>query len=647
MSVKGSLKKCYKFWERLAPQPWILGVIANGYALPINENCTVPVRHVRNNKSACEHSAFVENGIARLVATGSVRQTTAMPHVISPLSVATNSSKPRLILDLSWLNTHLGTCSIKYDALDSIVGLLPKDGFLGKFDMKSGYHHVDILVNHQTYLGFSWDFGQGPKYFCFTVLPFGLSLGPFLFTKLFRPLVRRWRAQGILCSLYLDDGIFAAATLATARRCSQIIHSDLTEAGVVLADPKCVWEPRPAVDWLGFDIDLHRYKLKVVDRRVASALDQAHCLLNNARPTVRNRLQMTGKLISMSAVLGPIVQLKTRRLYESINVWQPSYNKRLPLSEGEWLELQFWRDNLAAFNGKSLSIAPGATRLVSTDASATAAGAVFYDHSGNKHVATASFNPFEASESSTYRELKTVLFALQSFSTFIRDQRVKVQTDNKGVVAIINKGSPKPSLQELAEQIYTLSRRDRCTVEPIWVPRDQNAEADEASRIVDFDDWGVRPTFFLLSEQRWGPHTIDRFADHRNAKLPRFNSKYYVPGTEAVDAFACNWKGDMNWLCPPIAMIARTILHLQDCQARGTLAIPEWRSQPYFHLLASDEVNFNGCVKDFLRFPVGTLLFNRASQSASVFNNQFCQSPFLLLLLDFTDDSSPTSPHGL
>ena len=76
-----------------------------------------------------------------------------------------------------------------------------------KFDLKSGYHHIDICQPHQQFLGFQWALGgAGSRYFCFTVLPFGLSSAPYLFTEIFRPVVRYWRGLGIHLVLYLDDG---------------------------------------------------------------------------------------------------------------------------------------------------------------------------------------------------------------------------------------------------------------------------------------------------------------------------------------------------------------------------------------------------------------------------------------------------------
>ena len=42
----------------------------------------------------------------------------------------------------------------------------------------------------------------------FCVLPFGLASACYVFTKLLRPLVKRWRSLGLHVFLYIDDGIF-------------------------------------------------------------------------------------------------------------------------------------------------------------------------------------------------------------------------------------------------------------------------------------------------------------------------------------------------------------------------------------------------------------------------------------------------------
>ena len=75
------------------------------------------------------------------------------------------------------------------------IGLLHYNIFVKfSFNLKSGYHHIDIFPDHCKYLSFAWDFGQGKLYFSFLVLPFGLSSAPYIFTKCIRS--SAWRDMG-------------------------------------------------------------------------------------------------------------------------------------------------------------------------------------------------------------------------------------------------------------------------------------------------------------------------------------------------------------------------------------------------------------------------------------------------------------------
>ena len=68
----------------------------------------------------------------------------------------------------------------------------------------------------------------------------------------------------------------------------------------------------------------------------------------------------------------------------------------------------------------------------------------------------------------------------------------------------------------------------------------------------DSDDWGPSWDSFRKIDSIWGPHTIDRFANKINAELVRLNSRFWNPGTEAVNAFVLDWKGENNYVCPPV-----------------------------------------------------------------------------------------------
>ena len=104
----------------------------------------------------------------------------------------------------------------------------------------------------------------------------------------------------------------------------------------------------------------------------------------------------------------------------------------------------------------------------------------------------------------------------------------KVFSDNKGVEAVIKKGSMISDLHNLSIEIDLFCRSHNIKLQVQWIPRELNVDADMLSREIDFDDWGVSQVFLNFMDQ-WGPHTVDRFADNFNAKLVKFNSKYWYP----------------------------------------------------------------------------------------------------------------------
>ncbi|VDI09184.1 Hypothetical predicted protein [Mytilus galloprovincialis] len=77
----------------------------------------------------------------------------------------------------------------------------------------------------------------------------------------------------------------------------------------------------------------------------------------------------------------------------------------------------------------------------------------------------------------------------------------------------------------------------------VWIPREQHTHADRLSRQSDCDDWDVQDDIFTYLDHMWVPHNADRFAHDYNTKCKHFNSKYWCPGTPAIDAFTVDWKG--------------------------------------------------------------------------------------------------------
>ena len=81
-------------------------------------------------------------------------------------------------------------------------------------------------------------------YFVFTVLVFGLSSAPFVFTKVLKVLIKHWRPCRICIFAFIDDGFGGRNCLEEATRCSNIVQSDLAKSGFIAHPTKSQWIPK-------------------------------------------------------------------------------------------------------------------------------------------------------------------------------------------------------------------------------------------------------------------------------------------------------------------------------------------------------------------------------------------------------------------
>ena len=181
------------------------------------------------------------------------------PTVVNPFSVSIQANgKKRLILDLRFPNQFVRKSKIKFkDAKTMLYSFIDcSQNWLFSFDIKSGYHHIDIFPPDQEFLGFSWSKDRVTRFNKFTVLPFGISTGPYIFTKVLRPLIRYWRLQTIRIVVYLDDGLGVCLTFSDCYSKYMAVKSDLSRAGFVANGVKSIWVPVQSLTWLGYQWDL-------------------------------------------------------------------------------------------------------------------------------------------------------------------------------------------------------------------------------------------------------------------------------------------------------------------------------------------------------------------------------------------------------
>ena len=163
----------------------ILSIIENSYRLQF---ISFPAAvKLRNNKSARIHVDFVDQAVLELLNSDLVCMVNEQPFIANPLSVSVQPcGKKRLILDLRHVNKPLVKQSVKYEDWKTAMSYFVKDTYMFSFDLKSGYHHIDIAQEHQTFLGFSW---RAPdpltKYFMFLLCSRSVFPLPLMFSQRF------------------------------------------------------------------------------------------------------------------------------------------------------------------------------------------------------------------------------------------------------------------------------------------------------------------------------------------------------------------------------------------------------------------------------------------------------------------------------
>ena len=520
-----------------------------------------------------------------------------MPYCCNPLTVA-EGKKLRLVLDLRNVNPYVQKRKYRYEDLDTATEILNDNDYFTMFDLVSAYYHISIHPDFYKYLGFQWTFKDGrTRYFVYVVLVFGLSTAGYVFTKVLRPLVTHWRLEGLRIIFYLDDGLNIGNSYTNCANSTATVLNCLQSAGFLVNVEKSQLEPKQSGEWLGFEINTRKMMYSVPQKKVDKLKVRLSEVCTHRTASARLLSSMSGTLSSMRRALGPIVALMTRNIYFDIN-FRLDWDTFAPISESCHDDLIFWKNNINTHNGYAIKPLHPTSQIIFTDASEHSYGGYILQRLGNV-ICQSRFTEGEKATSSTNRELVAIKCCLESFADQIRHEAVEVRTDNQNAARIIEKGSKRPHLQQLAVQIFEICTQNDILLHPTWIPRELNKYADYLSKLTDTDDWSIDNETFAYVCQQFGHPSFDRFADDLNRKTAQFNSRHHCPGSSGVNAFAQNWSDSpLNWLCPPIKLIPATLRHARLCSAKGILVIPQWPSS-YFWTLLHNGKSFESFITNY------------------------------------------------
>ena len=580
----GGLRRHAEFWNRHARSHFVRSWVSKGFPLQWKDEATpAPPCNIRNHKAAYtpEHKAFISDCVAKLVQANAAQQWRGKPRCVHPLTVVPKKNgKLRLILDLRHVNQYLHVPKFKFESLLELSHLLLPEANMFSIDLQDGYWQLEMTPDSYEYLGFEWE-GQ---YYVFKVLPFGLATAPWAFSKVMREVCDVLRSHGIRLLNYLDDFLFLCnPKLGLAEREKAYIMSVFNAAGLTINAAKSQLAFTHTIVHLGFEVDSREGVLRIPLERWEVFQAKVAQALVAPRVSVRELARITGHAASLSLVVQGVARLQTRALYAAIGSL-PKWSAQVVLGQEALWELRFWAS--LPRDAYTRSIWPRATattdvKVVHTDASAFAWAGI--GPAGEQ--AMGYLSPQEQALGSGAREMLAIQSALQAFAPVLKGHSVSLFTDSQNCEAICDHGSRKPHLQRLAIEVFTLCRAHDIDLSVVWIPREQNEQADALSKFEDREDWQIDHAIFSQLEAMWGPHEVDRFASHLNHVLPVFNSRFWCPGTAGVNAFAFNWTHFNNWCNPPFSLVGSVLTHMRVQGAQGTVIIPYWPKRPWWPLL--------------------------------------------------------------
>lgn len=152
------------------------------------------------------------------------------------------------------------------ETLHTITSLLQPNDFLTSIDLKDAFHHISIHSSSRHFLRFSWI----QQLYQYKVLPFGLSLSPWVFTKALNPLLRWARRQGIRTTGYLDDLLILASSKESAILYTRLVQEKLAQLGWLINTTKSQLVHSQVIAHLGMIIDSTNMTFTVPGKKVRS-----------------------------------------------------------------------------------------------------------------------------------------------------------------------------------------------------------------------------------------------------------------------------------------------------------------------------------------------------------------------------------------
>lgn len=563
--VVGAMSAHWEEWKKLGAPRLVVQWLRQG--VPLRWKGAPPKQKVvLGNKQPKE----VEAEMDKLVEAGAfVRQEckVSSPTFIIPKRDGTN----RLIHDLRQINSALDAPSFTLRGAQEAADVVRASGALVTLDLRRGYQQVAVAEEARAFLGAQW---RGTTV-ASTVLPFGLSISPYIFTRITGWLARMIRKSfGLHAAVYIDDFLIGAKDKETLEAGLVKVKELFGRLGVILS-PKTSHIPRAEVEYLGFVWNADKKTVSITSERRKEYRRKIKNLLRTGQSR-KVWLQTIGKLLFLREVVGPAL----RHVRSLMHQTRRRAGEKLVEAAGEAREdLLWWLETLAHPVSFSLNKVP-VSAAITTDASSSWLGGTleFWGEDGKKDTRDTGKQETEGSQETmkegqvqgkeidtnkdqerkvfqvkskdpdchiNIKELEALYRAIKENKEDLRGRSALWFTDSVTAKAAIARQGTQGLGQEawtMTKKILDLLQEQKISLLPRHVLGRLNCQADSLSRPgEERDSW---ETALMKITNTWGPLQEDPWGFTKEPKTI----------VETLE-----WRNKRSLLVPPVSKIPETL----------------------------------------------------------------------------------------
>lgn len=495
------------------------------------------------------------------------------------------NGKQRFILNLKGLNTFINCPHFKLEDFRSVKNIISKDCYMANIDLKDAYFLLPIHQRYRKFLKFKYN----NQLYEFTCMPFGLSIAPFIFTKIFKPIMNHLRSLGFLSVLYLDDILLFGKNKQDCYNNVNYTINLLTSLGFLINNEKSLFEPTQEIKFLGFMFNSSNMTISIPPEKSEKILNTIKSTKNKKTMRIRDFARFIGTLVSICpAVPYGWAHIKNFEhcKYKALKQCSGNYDHTLKINKDLHDDFSWWIANLPS-SELSLVETPYVLTIF-TDASNSGWGA------SCKNKSTWGFwNSSEKQYHINYLELLAAFNGIKSFAKNHSNCNIILRIDNITAISYINRmgGIRFPHLNDITQQIWKWCESRKIIIFASYVNTRENVIADWASRQKPTEsEYSLSQTAFQKITNIFGIPQIDLFASYQNKKCQIFVSWHPDPQSSFIDAFTLNWGNFFFYAFPPFSLLPRVLKKIKAEKAKGIVVYPLWKTQPWFPVLENLQI---------------------------------------------------------